>query len=231
MLFEYAMWSGQLELARNPISLVEVKGVTKRVRKPRSLTADEFRKLLKELKQPFDKMAVLSVCLGLRVAETLALKWSDVDWLGQKLNVERGIVKQVVDSVKTDGSRKELSIERVLLDHFKRSKQDTEFSADTDWIFASPLKHGKLPYSYTGFWRELVRATAAAGIGHIGTHTFRHTYRSWLDAVGTAVSVQQKLMRHSDIRTTMNVYGDVVTDEMGQANRKVVGLALAGSVA
>jgi hypothetical protein len=26
--------------------------------------------------------------------------------------------------------------------------------------------------------------------------------------------VQQKLMRHADIRTTMNLYGDVVTDEM-----------------
>jgi isocitrate/isopropylmalate dehydrogenase len=33
------------------------------------------------------------------------------------------------------------------------------------------------------------------------------------------------LMRHSDIRTTMNFYGDVVTDEMGQAHSKVVGLA------
>ena len=31
---------------------------------------------------------------------------------------------------------------------------------------------------------------------------------------------------HSDIRTTMNIYGDVVTDEMGPAHSKVVGLAL-----
>jgi integrase len=52
------------------------------------------------------------------------------------------------------------------------------------------------------------------------------SYRSWLDAVGTAVAVQQKLMRHSDIRTTMNLYGDVVTDEMAEAHSKVVRLAL-----
>ena len=45
----------------------------------------------------------------------------------------------------------------------------------------------------------------------------RHTYRSWLDAVGTGIAVQQKLMRHSDIRTTLNVYEDVITDEMAQA--------------
>jgi hypothetical protein len=54
-----------------------------------------------------------------------------------------------------------------------------------------------------------------------------HTYRSWLDAAGTAIAVQQKLMRHSDIRTTMNIYGDVVTDEMSQAHSKVVRMALA----
>ena len=57
----------------------------------------------------------------------------------------------------------------------------------------------------------------------------RHTYRSWLDSVGTAISVQQKLMRHADIRTTTNTYGEVVTDEMSQAATKVAGLALNGA--
>ena len=84
------------------------------------------------------------------------------------------------------------------------------------------MKLGRLPYSYTGFWR----AAAESGIGPLGTHAFRHTYRSWLDAVGTSIAVQQKLMRHSDIRTTMNIYGSVVTDEMEKAGSRVVGLAL-----
>ena len=57
----------------------------------------------------------------------------------------------------------------------------------------------------------------------------RHRYRSWLDAVGATLAVQQKLMRQGDIRTTMNVYGDVVTDEMQQAHSKVVGLAVNGA--
>jgi integrase len=51
-----------------------------------------------------------------------------------------------------------------------------------------------------------------------------HSYRSWLDAVGTPVAVQQKLMRHADIRTTMNIYRDIVTDEMSASK----GLALNG---
>jgi integrase len=70
------------------------------------------------------------------------------------------------------------------------------------------------------------KASAKAGIGSLGTHSLRHSYRSWLDAVGTAIAAQQKLMRHSGIRTTLNIYGDVVTDEMAQAHSKVVHLAI-----
>jgi hypothetical protein len=36
------------------------------------------------------------------------------------------------------------------------------------------------------------------------------------------------MMRHADIRTTLNIYGDVVTDEMERAHHKVVGRALNG---
>jgi integrase len=56
----------------------------------------------------------------------------------------------------------------------------------------------------------------------------RHSSRAWLDAVGTPIAVQQKLMRHADIRTTMNIYGDIVTDEMTVTTGKVAGLALNG---
>jgi integrase len=75
----------------------------------------------------------------------------------------------------------------------------------------------------------VVRSSEAAKIGHLGTHAFRHTHRSWLDAVGTSVAVQQKMMRHADIRTTMNIYGDVVTDEMTTAGIKVAQLAFQGN--
>jgi integrase len=75
------------------------------------------------------------------------------------------------------------------------------------------------------------KAASAAKVAHVSTHSMRHTYRSWLDSVGTALTVQQKLMRHADIRTTMNTYGEVVTDEMSRAAFKVAGLALNGAQA
>lgn len=228
IVVDYAMWCGVMDVSRNPIELVVVKGATQRTRQPRSLTVEQFQKLIAELEEPFRTMAQVAVCLGLRVSELLALKWEDVDWLASKLRIERAIVRQNVDEVKTVASRRQMTIAKELLYTLTRWKRATQFSADADWIFASPSKLGRLPISYPWFSRQLHGAAGKAGIGKVGTHTFRHTYRSWLDAVGTPIAVQQKLMRHTDIRTTMNVYGDCVTNEMAEASCKVAGLALSG---
>jgi integrase len=225
-LWNFAMWKQAIPMQVNPISLVTVKGASKRRRQPRSLTVEQFQKLSTELHEPHRTIALVCICFGLRISEALALRWSDVDWLNGMLRVERGIVERNVDDTKTDESRKSLAIARELLDRLKVWKQTTEFSADSDWIFASPVKLGRLPYSYTGVWRELDRASEAAGLGHMGTHTFRHSYRMWIDAIGTPIGVQQKLMRHSDIRTTMNIYGDAATEDMREAHGKIVRLAL-----
>ena len=227
-LVEFAMWAGLMDISRNPMSLVQNKGAMQKTRKARSLTTEQFHALLKELHEPFATLALLSVCLGLRISEALALQWADVDWLGERINIRRGIVEQVVGDVKTEGSARNFHLTPELLERLKSLKQRSDFSGAEDWIFASPIKIGRFPYSYTGVWRELVRAAEAAKIGHLGTHAFRHTYRSWLDAVGTPVAVQQKMMRHADIRTTFNIYGDVVTDEMTTAGVKVAKLAFEG---
>jgi len=76
---------------------------------------------------------------------------------------------------------------------------------------------------------RLQKAASAAGIGTLGTHSLRHTYRSLLDSAGTPLAVQKKLMRHTDIRTTMNVYGDVITNQESEALAKIARLALANS--
>jgi hypothetical protein len=71
-------------------------------------------------------------------------------------------------------------------------------------------------------------AGSAAGIGSdIGWHTFRHSYRSWLDETGAPLGVQKELMRHASIQTTMNVYGKAMTDSKRLAHGKVVEMVLA----
>ncbi len=84
-------------------------------------------------------------------------------------------------------------------------KQTTQFSAPEDWIFASPVQLGRLPWSYDQVWR--VYQKAAQGWYRRTWHSLStaHVSPSWLDAVGTPVAVQQKLMRHADVRTTMHL--------------------------
>ena len=137
---------GLLQMSRNPISLVQNKGATRKVRKARCVTVEQFHTLLKELREPFATMALLSVCLGLRISEALGLRWSDVDWLGSSLSIRRGIVEQKVADVKTPGSAKTFVLAPELLDRLKSWKQVSQFPAPDDWTFASPLKHGRLPY-------------------------------------------------------------------------------------
>ena len=138
VLVEFAMWSGVLEVSRNPIDLVVVKGASKRLRKPRSLTVEQFQKLQMHLKEPFKIMALVSVCLGLRVSELLALKWKDVDWLDAKLTIERGIVRQIVDDVKTDSSRRSLAIDKELLKVLIAWRQTTQFQKQRGLDFRQP---------------------------------------------------------------------------------------------
>ena len=64
------------------------------------------------------------------------------------------------------------------------------------------------------------------GIAGLGLHTFRHTYRSLLDETGAPIGVQQKLMRHAKVSTTMNVYGNALMTAKPEANSKVVRMAL-----
>ena len=180
-LWDFAMWAGYVPIERNPMELVTIKGATKRTRKPRSLTVEEFHRFIRHLEEPFRTLALVCVCFGLRISECLALKWSDVDWLNGKLKIERGIVRQHVDDVKTVYSGQLMTIDAGMLTVLKTWKQSSQFSADGDWIFASPCKLGRLPWSYPHILRAFHKAGTAAGVGGVATHTMRHSFRSWLD--------------------------------------------------
>jgi integrase len=59
-------------------------------------------------------------------------------------------------------------------------------------------------------------------------HTFRHSYRAWLKRTNAPMEVQQELMRHANIQTTMDTYGKEtdVTDLQREAHSKVVKMIL-----
>ena len=132
--------------------------------------------LLAQLREPFSTIALLCVCLGLRISEALALRWCDVDWLGSTLTIQRAIVERHVDVPKTENSATSVNLSPELLFRLRLLRQTATFAAEQDWLFASPVKIGRLPYPYTGVWRDLQRAGTAAGLGRLGTHTFRTAF-------------------------------------------------------
>jgi integrase len=92
-------------------------------------------------------------------------------------------------------------------------------STSDDWVFANP-RHGQESLRK----RQLLKVAKLIGLDEgIGWHTFCHTYGSWLDETAAPMKVQQELMRHASIQTTMNVYGRAMTDSKRKANSQVVG--------
>ena len=104
----------------------------------------------------------------------------------------------------------------------------SEFNRDGDWVWASPHVAGEMPYYPNAIQFNYIRpAGKQAGLGdNIGWHTFRHTYRAWLDQTKAPMTVQKDLMRHANISTTMNVYGGAMPGPMREANSAVVRMAI-----
>lgn len=107
-------------------------------------------------------------------------------------------------------------------------KQASKFGDNSDWVFASPQKAGEQPLRPTSLLEKHIKPAAKrAQLGEeIGWHTFRHSYSSMLRQLGVDVKVQQELLRHGDIRTTMNVYTQQSVSRSAQ-HSKVVQMVLA----
>jgi integrase len=122
------------------MELVTVKGASIRLRKPRSLAVAEFQLLLKALGNDLSlrTLAIVAISFGLRISECLGLRWADIDWLGQTLSIERGVVKQIVDDVKSAHSAKKMAIANELLELLHQWKRTSQFPAR--WIGFSPRR-------------------------------------------------------------------------------------------
>jgi len=210
---------------KNPMPLVRVKGGTKRLKTPLVLAPDQFHSLLPLIREPYRTMVLIAGCLGLRVSEIVGLQWRDFDFSRLTLLIQRSVVHGRVGDVKTEYSRDSVPLDTAVVEalmlHKKRSCPTPE-----GWLFANPAT--AKPYHQEEIQKKHIRkAGAKAGIvGNIGWHTFRHSYRSWLDETGAPLSVQKELMRHASIQTTMNVYGKAMTDSKRQAHSKVVEMVL-----
>jgi len=61
--------------------LVEVRGISKRQKKPVDLTIEHCFMLIDLLPEPYRTMVITALFTGLRIEEILALDWTKIDFL------------------------------------------------------------------------------------------------------------------------------------------------------
>jgi hypothetical protein len=71
-----------------------------------------------------------------------------MEWRRREISIERGVVKQIPDTVKAEASHR-APVSGGLLNMLKQWRQTTQFSSPEDWVFASPRKLGRQPICYT----------------------------------------------------------------------------------
>ena len=209
---------------RNPIDLVRQSAKRRKV--PIVLIPAEIKALVDNLSIRERTLVLLAVSTGLRQSEMFGLKWEDIDLTQGNMSVTRSIVYGVVGPCKTEASQKPVPIHPLLADALLEWRKCARYTAADDWVFASRRCRGRRPYWGQAILRKYIRPVALRlGIQkQFGWHTFRHTYSTLLRSVGTEFKVMQELLRHSTLRSTLDVYTQAVTPAKHAAQAAVVSL-------
>jgi len=209
---------------RNPIRLVRQSA--KRRSPPVVLTPGEIRTLLEGLKIREKTLVFIAASTGIRQSELFALKWNDIDFSAGTMNVARSIVHGFVGPCKTESSQKPVPIHPLVVAALDEWRSQSSYRGPDDWLFASRHSNGRLPYWGQAILHKYLRS-AARELGiekRFGWHTFRHSYSTLLRSVGTEFKVMQELLRHSTIRSTLDVYTQAVTSAKQNAQAAVMSL-------
>jgi integrase len=204
-------------LDHNPCLGVKWRKLDRKERK--LVTADELDSLceaaLKASKngQQFGDYVRLLQYSGSRMAETLRLRWEDVDW----------DQKQLV--IGADGESKNHEARRVdfnpsLETHLKDMHRRRD--CESQWIFPSPQR-GKKDISSKSFRETLLLAREEAGLEHVGFHDTRHHFISMSVMAGIDYMTIAAWVGHKDGGILIGkVYGHLANEHRQRAAQKLV---------
>ena len=180
--------------------------------------------------QPLVRLALM---YGFRRSEVLGLKWSAIDFKAGKIYVEHTVVKYTSiiaeDDTKTDESEASLPLfddARELLLEVKAQQEEyrklfgNEYH-ESDYIFTK--KDGSL-YRPDSLTRSYQRVLEKKGCGHLRLHDLRHGTATILYAQNWNPVEMKKLMRHSNIRTTLQIYTGLSDEQMAERCKSLNGL-------
>ena len=239
-------------IRRNPADnvLKELrKELALRRSKRRALTTAEqdlFLTYLRRSEQYRHWYPVFAVLIGtgLRVGEAVGLRWCDVDFDANVIDVNHTLVyyRHAVNgcycNIHTPKTRNGirrvpmLGIVKETLHLEKQRQADSGITCTksidgyTDFIFVNrfgdPQHQGTLNKALRRIIRdyneqELARRTEPkVFLPHFSCHILRHTFATRMCEAGMNIKVMQEVLGHADVSTTLNIYADA-TAEFQQA--------------
>jgi integrase len=177
-------------------------------RKPTIIAGADFVKLLSRLSEPYNTMVSLIAATGLRVGELLALRWGAVDLQTGTLSVRESVFEGTFSSPKTQRAFRTLPIGPRIVKALTDHRERVERKGPDDLLFGNRL--GKPLGESKVLQRVLQPAAAAAGLGRVTWHQFRHIHSSLLNDLRVPAKIAQEQLGHSAITTTLGIYTHVV---------------------
>lgn len=173
----------------------------------------ELRRLLEASPWPWRCLWAVLFYAGCRIAEGLALTWSDFDLVGRRVTIARQAIGGELVLPKTAGSVAERpllpELEAILAD-YRPHWQANELGL----LFAN--RHGR-PYLQDNVRRRVLHpALDLIGAPRRSFHCFRHGLTAHLFRLGVGADVVQKMLRHSSLATTQR-YTHTRSDELRTA--------------
>lgn len=169
----------------------------------------------------------------LRSGEARALRWGDIDFEKEILNVERQVSNiknrdedtnyrkkyiHIIDSTKYNSART-FKIPKVAMDIAKEFKRRINPGTDDEYFLANSAYK---PITETAIRDVLDRMLIAADINkHLRIHDLRHTGISYMLRHKVPVEVVSKMAGHKEIETTYRVYYQVLEEQKTNAIDKL----------
>ncbi|MFG6330845.1 MAG: site-specific integrase [Lachnospiraceae bacterium] len=166
------------------------------------------------------KAAVL-LCLytGLRLGELCALQWTDIDFEGKTLTVNRTVQRiaapgRLTKTILLETTPKSESSHRTIPLTSELLEILSELKGKQPYVFGGkkPLEPRTMQYHFKKILKE-------AGIKGRSFHTLRHTFATNCMENNMDVKALSELLGHSDVRITLNLYVHPTMD----SKRKQIG--------
>jgi len=197
---------------RNVCTLVDAPAKARPQLAP--LSAEDARAFLAATSDDrFGPLYALAIATGLRQGELLALRWADVDLDAATLAVNHTLTRgsRVLAEPKTERARRTLRLgsEAVLALREQRRRQLEERLAagrrwhDGGFIFTTPAGD---PLDGSNVLHDFQAAIRRAALPHQRFHDLRHATATLLIEAGEELGVVSKILGHSNIGTTADVY-------------------------